>query len=104
MIASIQSSLFERMVALRRDLHRHPELSGQERQTTDRLSKELNRLGIGHHRPLETGLVGEIQGPPGVPAVARRAPRPVGPGEAACCADGCAFSPWPGFPAPETAW
>jgi hippurate hydrolase len=73
MIASIQSSLFERMAALRRDLHRHPELSGQERQTTDRLAKELDRLGIEHHRPLETGLVAEIQGPPDVPAVALRA-------------------------------
>jgi len=73
MIASIQSSLFERMVALRRDLHRHPELSGQERRTTDRLSQELDRLGIAHQRPLETGLVAEIEGPPGVAAVALRA-------------------------------
>lgn len=73
MIASIQSSLFERMVALRRDLHRHPELSGQERKTTDRLSQELDRLGIAHQRPLETGLVAEIEGPPDVPAVALRA-------------------------------
>jgi hippurate hydrolase len=73
MAASIQPALFDRMVNLRRDLHRHPELSGQERQTTDRLSKELDRLGIEHHRPLETGLVAEIQGPPDVPAVALRA-------------------------------
>ena len=73
MIASIQSSLFERMVALRRDLHCHPELSGQERKTTDRLSQELDRLGIAHHCPLETGLVAEIEGPPDVPAVALRA-------------------------------
>lgn len=73
MIASIQSSLFERMVALRRDLHRHPELSGKERKTTDRLSQELDRLGIAYHHPLETGLVAEIEGPPDVPAVALRA-------------------------------
>jgi len=73
MIASIPSSLFERMVALRRDLHRHPELSGQERQTTDRLAEELDRLGIEHQRPLETGLVAEIEGSPDVPAIALRA-------------------------------
>ena len=73
MIATIPSSLFERMVALRRDLHRHPELSGQERQTTDRLAEELDRLGIEYQRPLETGLVAEIEGSPDVPAIVLRA-------------------------------
>jgi len=73
MVASIPSSLFERMVALRRDLHRRPELGGLERQTTDRLARELDRLGIAHHRPLETGLVADIEGPPDVPAIALRA-------------------------------
>jgi amidohydrolase len=73
MIASIQPSLFERMVALRRDLHRHPELSWEEHRTTDRLISELEHLGLSCERPLETGVVGEIEGPPGVPAVAIRA-------------------------------
>lgn len=73
MIASVQPSLFARMVALRRDLHRHPELSWQEQHTTDRLVRELDRLGIAHHRPLETGLVAEIEGPSNVPAIVLRA-------------------------------
>ncbi|MBT8479348.1 MAG: M20/M25/M40 family metallo-hydrolase, partial [Gemmatimonadetes bacterium] len=73
MIAPIQPALFERMVALRRDLHRDPEISWQERHTTDRIARELDRLEIAHASPLETGLVAEIEGPPGVPAIALRA-------------------------------
>ena len=73
MIASIQPSLFERMVALRRDLHRHPELSWEEHRTTSRLIQELDRLGIAHRCPIETGVVAEIEGPPNVSAVALRA-------------------------------
>ena len=73
MIASIQPSLFERMVTLRRDLHRHPELSWEEHRTTARLISELERLDIPYRRLLETGVVAEIAGPPGVPAVALRA-------------------------------
>ncbi len=73
MIASIQPSLFERMVALRRDLHRHPELSWQEHRTTERLVSELDRLGLSYERPLPTGVIAEIEGPPDVPSVAIRA-------------------------------
>ncbi|NNK47327.1 MAG: amidohydrolase [Gemmatimonadetes bacterium] len=73
MIAPIQPALFERMVALRRDLHRDPEISWQERHTTYRIARELDRLEIAHASPLETGLVAEIEGPPGVPAIALRA-------------------------------
>jgi len=73
MIASIQPSMFERMVALRRDLHRHPELSWGEHRTTSRLIQELDRLGVAHRCPIETGVVAEIEGPQDVPAVALRA-------------------------------
>ena len=73
MIASIQPSLFKRMVTLRRDLHRHPELSWEEHRTTARLISELERLDVPYRRLLETGVVAEIEGPPGVPAVALRA-------------------------------
>jgi len=73
MTTSIQSSLFERMVALQRDLHRHPELSGLEHRTTARIIQELDRLGIPYHRLLETGVAADIAGPPNVPAVALRA-------------------------------
>lgn len=73
MVASIHPSLFDRMVALRRDLHRNPELSWEEHRTTERLISELDRLGLSYRRPLETGVVAEIEGPPDVPAVALRA-------------------------------
>ena len=73
MIASIQPSLLERMVTLRRDLHRHPELSWEEHRTTARVISELERLGLPCHRLLETGVVAEIEGPAGVPSVALRA-------------------------------
>jgi hippurate hydrolase len=73
MVATIPSSLFDGMVALRRDLHRHPELSWQEHRTTDRLAAELDRLGLACLRPLDTGLVADIAGPADVPAVALRA-------------------------------
>lgn len=73
MIASIQPALFERMVALRRDLHRHPELSWEEHRTTERLLLELDRLGLPARRPLTTGVVAEIEGPTDVPTIALRA-------------------------------
>jgi hippurate hydrolase len=61
------------MVALRRDLHRHPELGWEEHRTTSRLIQELDHLGVAYRRPLETGVVAEIEGPSDVPAVALRA-------------------------------
>lgn len=73
MIGSVHPSLFERMVALRRDLHRHPELSWHERRTTERIEGELDRLGLGARRLLDTGLVADLPGPPDVPIVALRA-------------------------------
>jgi len=73
MVASIHPSLFDRMVALRRDLHRHPELGWEEHRTTDRLIGALDDLGLPCQRPLETGLVADIDGSPDVPVVAIRA-------------------------------
>lgn len=49
--------------ALRRDLHRHPELGFEEHYTADVVASELTRLGIEHHRGLgKTGIVGIIRG------------------------------------------
>src|SRR5262249_2085155 len=62
-----------KMVAIRRDLHRHPELSGQEARTAARVSAVLQQLGIVHRRLARTGVVADLPGPPGVPAVALRA-------------------------------
>ncbi|WP_372638270.1 M20 family metallopeptidase [Fodinibius sp.] len=52
----------EEMVAIRRHLHRHPELSYQEKETTNFIIQKLEELGIPVDRPLETGCVGILEG------------------------------------------
>lgn len=49
--------LFPKMVAHRRYLHQHPELSYKEFETTAYIEKQLSDLGYQIHRPLETGLI-----------------------------------------------
>lgn len=64
----------ERLVALRRDLHRHPELSWQESATQARLERALREVGITDVRRIaRTGLVARISGTdPGAAAIAIR--------------------------------
>jgi len=51
----------EGLVALRRNLHAHPELSGQERATTDLVSERLELAGLEPRRlAVGTGLVCDI--------------------------------------------
>lgn len=50
------------VVGLRRELHRHPELSLQEFWTAGRIEEELDRWGIPHERIGETGVLGRITG------------------------------------------
>lgn len=52
----------EDVVAIRRHLHRNPELSFQEFETTEFIIEMLRELGISVDRPLETGCVGIIEG------------------------------------------
>lgn len=42
----VNEALFARLVALRRWFHQHPELAFQESETAERISEELERLGI----------------------------------------------------------
>lgn len=51
-----------KMVEIRRHLHRHPELSYQEYATTDFIIEQLSKLNIAVDRPLDTGCVGIIEG------------------------------------------
>ncbi|MDX1666869.1 MAG: amidohydrolase [Saprospiraceae bacterium] len=53
---------FPDAVEIRRHLHRHPELSYQEHETTKFIINELDKLGIPVDRPLDTGCVGVIDG------------------------------------------
>jgi len=67
-------NLAERLVAFRRDLHRHPELSFQESRTAGKVEAALRELGleprpgVGGH-----GIVVDIQGKQPGPVIALRA-------------------------------
>ena len=61
------------MVALRRTLHRFPELSNEETQTSQRICQYLKDLGISFRREAKTGVVADIPGAPKVPSVVLRA-------------------------------
>ena len=51
------------IVALRRDIHAHPELCFEERRTADVIAAQLATWGIEVHRGLgRTGVVGTIRG------------------------------------------
>ena len=63
---------YDKLIQTRHYLHRHPELSGQEYQTTDFLKKYLEDLEIGIlDSNLKTGLIAEIGS--GQPIIALRA-------------------------------
>lgn len=71
---SLSPELVKKIVAVRRDLHQHPELSGEESRTAKTICRFLEDLGI-IPRPLmaKTGVVAEIPGSPGIPYVVLRA-------------------------------
>lgn len=69
----VPAAIFDEMVRIRRDLHQHPELSWNEARTADVIQAELTRLGIASRRVAGTGLIADLPGPAGVPAVALRA-------------------------------
>jgi len=62
------------LVALRRDLHAHPELAFEETRTAGIVAAELARMGIAHRTGLGgTGVVGVIEGARPGPTLAIRA-------------------------------
>jgi amidohydrolase len=64
----------ESLIALRRDLHRHPELSWKEERTAGRLETALREAGITETRRVAgTGVIGRVPGlDRGAPVVALR--------------------------------
>ena len=60
------------LVALRRDLHTHPELAWEERRTTDVVADCLAEVGIKHERIAESGLIADLGNEDG-PLIALRA-------------------------------
>jgi len=64
----------ERLGALRRDIHAHPELGYQEQRTSDLVAATLSGWGIPVHRGLgKTGVVGILKGANSARAVGLRA-------------------------------
>lgn len=65
--------LQDKLVSYRRELHKHPELSHKEFETTKRIRKWLTEEGIKIlEYPLKTGVVAEIQGEEQGPIIALR--------------------------------
>jgi len=70
----VPQGLYDRLVALRRELHRYPELSWQESRTAGVISTFLHSLGIQHRTNVAgTGVIADITGKTGVPCVVLRA-------------------------------
>lgn len=62
------------VIGLRRDFHRHPELGGEEFQTSSRVAMELKKLGLEVRRHVGGyGVVGTLKGDKPGPTVALRA-------------------------------
>lgn len=64
---------FDYMVQTRRYLHKNPEISFREYDTTEYIVHELKKLGIKSEQPLETGCIGVIEGKKSDRSVAIRA-------------------------------
>ena len=70
----LSAQQFKRIVQVRRDLHRYPELSGEETRTAETIGQFLKQSGIAYRTGVaETGVVADIPGPPDVPCVVLRA-------------------------------
>jgi metal-dependent amidase/aminoacylase/carboxypeptidase family protein len=67
-------SFNERLVEIRRHLHRHPELSNEEYETTEYITSLLKQAGVKIvDYGLKTGVIAEIGGLQGGPVIALRA-------------------------------
>ena len=62
-IEALAGTFFEEVVAIRRHLHQHPELSCEEFQTAEFICGKLDEYGIQYQRGVaETGIVGVVEG------------------------------------------
>ena len=50
------------VVAMRREFHRSPELSGKEFHTRERLIEEIEKMGVPYEKLPGTGLIAIIEG------------------------------------------
>jgi len=56
------ATTIDRVVELRRAIHRRPELGFEEHETQALVERELDALGIEHRRAAKTGVVGIVRG------------------------------------------
>ena len=75
------------LIALRRDLHRHPELGRHEFQTAQRVERELRALGLQTRRIAGTGVIGFLRGKSDGPCIALRADMDALPIQERCDSD-----------------
>ena len=61
-IQELSQSIFNEVVANRRHLHSHPELSFHEVETSAFVAKKLEDMGLEYHKMADTGLVALIKG------------------------------------------
>lgn len=61
-MAAIDPAVALRAIAIRRDIHRFPELGFEEERTASIVERELDSLGIEHRRVAKTGVVGIVRG------------------------------------------
>lgn len=61
-IQEISQNIFDEVVANRRHLHSHPELSFHEVETSAYVAKKLEEMGLEYHKMADTGLVVLIKG------------------------------------------
>jgi amidohydrolase len=73
MIVEPNEAVRERVLELRRAIHRHPELGFEEHETAALIEGELDALGIEHRRVAGTGVVGVIRARAGGHVAALRA-------------------------------
>jgi amidohydrolase len=62
MPATLSADSVARATAIRREIHRHPELGFEEHNTQAIVERELDALGIEHRRAAQTGVVGVVRG------------------------------------------
>ena len=61
-IQELSQNIFNEVVANRRHLHSHPELSFHEVETSAYVARKLEEMGLEYHKMADTGLVALIKG------------------------------------------
>lgn len=80
--SDVPEQVQQRMVELRRELHRHPELAFEEVRTAERIMAELDSLHIPYtYDGPGSGVIAGLEGPQGAPVIALRADMDALPGD-----------------------